>query len=363
MQTYLPHHLRVVIRQLRVSSHQLEIERGRSRGVPREERWCPVCQTEVESEEHFVIRCPAYLDLRAQFHVEESFQLCMTMGDQRRLGRFLTAAYERRERSIQPIHQPRVSTQQTITQFFQRVELHQRGPSIGLTLHQAAAQRARHRPRMGGYRRPPPYQEDISRIRIAYDHMMEHRWPLSAESEPRLPRLFLPYIALLCHTEIASEEHFVKRCRAYSDLRAEFHIEESLKLCMTIGDQQRLGRLLTAAYERREQLLQSMHRMSTQQTITQFFQQDELHHTSPPSRGIGLTLEKAVVQRVRHQPHRAGYGRPRLYQEDISCIRIAHDHKMEHRRTTTTWVAFLQEALRPPMMYHILHTPPPITCS
>ncbi|KAH7307766.1 hypothetical protein KP509_22G076800 [Ceratopteris richardii] len=101
MQTYLSHHLRVIIEQLRVSSHQLEIERGQSRGVPREERWCPVCQTEVESEEHFVIRCPAYLDLRAEFQIEESLQICMTMGDQQHLGRFLTAAYERRE-SLQP---------------------------------------------------------------------------------------------------------------------------------------------------------------------------------------------------------------------------------------------------------------------
>ncbi|KAH7442173.1 hypothetical protein KP509_03G074700 [Ceratopteris richardii] len=175
MQTYLPHQLRVCIGQLRVSSHQLEIERGRSKGVPREERWCPVCKTEVESEEHFVIRCPAYVDLRAQFQIEESLQLCMTMGDQQLLGLFLAIAYERRDRSLQPTHQPRVSTQQTITQFFQRAELHQRGPSIGLTVHQATAQRARCRPRMGRYHRPQLYQEDISRIRRAYDHMMEHR--------------------------------------------------------------------------------------------------------------------------------------------------------------------------------------------
>ncbi|KAH6554691.1 hypothetical protein KP509_1Z314500 [Ceratopteris richardii] len=175
IQTYLPHHLRVLIGQLQVSSHQLEIERGLSRGVPREERWCPICHTEVESEEHFVIGCPSYLDLRAEFQIEESLQLCMTMGDQWHLGRFLRATYERRERSLQLTHQTRVSTEQTITEFFQRVELHQRGPSIGLTLHQAAAQRARRRSRMVGYRRPQLYQEDISRINTTYNCMMEQR--------------------------------------------------------------------------------------------------------------------------------------------------------------------------------------------
>ncbi|KAH7281279.1 hypothetical protein KP509_36G038900 [Ceratopteris richardii] len=185
MQTYLSHHLRVIIGQLRVSSHQLEIERGRARGVPREERWCPVCHTEIKSEEHLVIRCPAYS----------------------RMGRFLMAAYERRDQMLEPTHQTWVSTQQTITQYFERV-----GP----------------------------------------------------------------------------------------------------------------------------------------------------HRTDPPPRGIGLTLQQAAAQRVRRRPHLVGYRRPRLHQEDISRIRIAHDYMMEYRRTTTTWTGFLQEALLPPPMYHILHPPPPI---
>ncbi|MCO5589434.1 hypothetical protein L7F22_043401 [Adiantum nelumboides] len=63
MREYMPHRLRASIGQLRVSSHQLEIESGRARGIPREERICRICQTEVESEEHFVTRCPAYTEL------------------------------------------------------------------------------------------------------------------------------------------------------------------------------------------------------------------------------------------------------------------------------------------------------------
>ncbi|MCO5548984.1 hypothetical protein L7F22_002449 [Adiantum nelumboides] len=56
MQRYMPHHLQVVIGQLRVSSHQLEIERDRAKGLPRDERICPICHTEVESEEHFMVK-------------------------------------------------------------------------------------------------------------------------------------------------------------------------------------------------------------------------------------------------------------------------------------------------------------------
>ncbi|MCO5556472.1 hypothetical protein L7F22_010021 [Adiantum nelumboides] len=66
---YMPHRLRASIGQLRVSSHQLEIESGRARGIPREERICRICQTEVESEKHFVTRCPAYTELRERYGI------------------------------------------------------------------------------------------------------------------------------------------------------------------------------------------------------------------------------------------------------------------------------------------------------
>ena len=59
----LPNTVRVVIGQLRVSSHQLEIENGRANGVPREERICRLCQIEIDNEYHFTCKCPTYLDL------------------------------------------------------------------------------------------------------------------------------------------------------------------------------------------------------------------------------------------------------------------------------------------------------------
>ncbi|MCO5608681.1 hypothetical protein L7F22_062895 [Adiantum nelumboides] len=166
MQRYMPHHLRVVIGQLRVSSHQLEIERGRARGLPRDERICPICHTEVESEEHFMVRCPAYSALRVQFGMEDTLQQRIARSDQVQLGRFLTAALGIREQILQPrlvqfgmedtlqqriarsdqvqlgrfltaalgireqILQPRLQagerTQRTITEFFQRENLEER---------------------------------------------------------------------------------------------------------------------------------------------------------------------------------------------------------------------------------------------
>ena len=44
----LPNALRVVIGQLRVSSHQLKIENGRANGVPQEKRICRLCQIEIK---------------------------------------------------------------------------------------------------------------------------------------------------------------------------------------------------------------------------------------------------------------------------------------------------------------------------
>ncbi|MCO5601597.1 hypothetical protein L7F22_055720 [Adiantum nelumboides] len=123
MQRYMPHHLRVVIGQLRVSSHQLEIERGIARGLPRDERICPICHTEVESEEHFMVRCPAYSALRVQFGMEDTLQQCIARSDQVQLGRFLTAALGIREQILQPRLQAGERTQRTITEFFQREEM------------------------------------------------------------------------------------------------------------------------------------------------------------------------------------------------------------------------------------------------
>ncbi|MCO5576378.1 hypothetical protein L7F22_030188 [Adiantum nelumboides] len=83
MDIYLPHGMRVAIGQLRVSSHQLEIESGRATRVPREVRICRLCRQEVECESHFLCRCPHYAEIRLRYpnlfdRPEVSLQTVMT---------------------------------------------------------------------------------------------------------------------------------------------------------------------------------------------------------------------------------------------------------------------------------------------
>ena len=61
--SFLREDLRMIITRWRLSCVPLEIEVGRYKGVVREERFCPFCDV-VEDEEHAVMRCEAYNDLR-----------------------------------------------------------------------------------------------------------------------------------------------------------------------------------------------------------------------------------------------------------------------------------------------------------
>ena len=93
IEVYLPHASRVAIGQLRVSSHQLEIEARRAAHVPRAERLCRLCHEAVEDEEHFVCTCQAYQGIREQypslFSTQPSLRQIMATSDQRLLGRAL----------------------------------------------------------------------------------------------------------------------------------------------------------------------------------------------------------------------------------------------------------------------------------
>ena len=62
---------RSCIARLRSGVFPLAIETGRWRGKPIEERLCPVCpQPVVETEEHFLLSCPLYKDIRAK-HINQ----------------------------------------------------------------------------------------------------------------------------------------------------------------------------------------------------------------------------------------------------------------------------------------------------
>ena len=56
---------RNAIRDIRMSTHKLMIETGRYDKVPKEQRFCSVCTNrEIETEEHFLLKCVIYKDER-----------------------------------------------------------------------------------------------------------------------------------------------------------------------------------------------------------------------------------------------------------------------------------------------------------
>ena len=64
------HKLRKVISRFRLSSHSLEIEKGRHcrPKIPASERKCNVCKNnEVEDENHFLMSCSGFDNLRQEY--------------------------------------------------------------------------------------------------------------------------------------------------------------------------------------------------------------------------------------------------------------------------------------------------------
>ena len=59
---------RNAIRDLRISTHKLNIETGRYKGINRDERLCEQCELNTaETEEHFLTECPNYINERSSF--------------------------------------------------------------------------------------------------------------------------------------------------------------------------------------------------------------------------------------------------------------------------------------------------------
>ena len=63
-----------LICKLRLSSHCLCIETGRYKNVPLERCICPICKSDVEDEYHFMLKCPAYNNLRKRYLKPYYFQ-------------------------------------------------------------------------------------------------------------------------------------------------------------------------------------------------------------------------------------------------------------------------------------------------
>ena len=55
---------RVALPKLRLSNHELVIEKGRHVKIEKELRRCPLCHNEIEDETHFLILCKAFIEER-----------------------------------------------------------------------------------------------------------------------------------------------------------------------------------------------------------------------------------------------------------------------------------------------------------
>ena len=104
---------RQAMSKLRLSSHQLEIERGRWLNGPNsEERYCDYCRslghTAVEDEMHFLLHCPMSKELRENLlptetlndialSDSEKFVNIMTGSDLQSTAKFIHLAFENRD--------------------------------------------------------------------------------------------------------------------------------------------------------------------------------------------------------------------------------------------------------------------------
>ena len=59
--------------KIRISAHSLRIERGRYCNINRNERHSPICKTgQVEDENHFILKCKRFEQIRLKFYDKES---------------------------------------------------------------------------------------------------------------------------------------------------------------------------------------------------------------------------------------------------------------------------------------------------
>ena len=105
------------ISKIRLSSHNLLIETGRHKNIPRDQRFCPMCKlqfgqnSDIEDEYHFILICPTYRDLRKKFikkyywsnpSVYKFVQLLSAnnVRDLCNLGKYIKKAFEKRSVNI-----------------------------------------------------------------------------------------------------------------------------------------------------------------------------------------------------------------------------------------------------------------------
>ena len=106
---------RNAIRNLRLSTHKLNIETGRHKGIDRDERLCKLCTlNRVETEIHFLTECPTFTDERTSFihdintktnlHTKQmdiklikDISLCKNMHIINMFGKYVSTCFEKRK--------------------------------------------------------------------------------------------------------------------------------------------------------------------------------------------------------------------------------------------------------------------------
>ena len=108
---------RRALTKLRISSHSLEVERGRYDKTEAKDRICKYCQVfgqnRVEDETHFVVNCPQYKELREKFlpadtiqniHLNPEEKLIKILSDTdncKAIAKFACQAFEDRETGLE----------------------------------------------------------------------------------------------------------------------------------------------------------------------------------------------------------------------------------------------------------------------
>ena len=63
---------RTALTKIRLSNHDLMIEKGRHQGLQENDRLCPFCENTVENEHHFIMQCSTYDSLRQNLFIKIS---------------------------------------------------------------------------------------------------------------------------------------------------------------------------------------------------------------------------------------------------------------------------------------------------
>ena len=93
---------RRVLSKLKCSDHQLEIEKGRHKGIERFRRVCPFCPIPlIEDENHLIFECQSYNTARTKYRINEFSITDLFSESSNILASFCIEAFEERKKHIE----------------------------------------------------------------------------------------------------------------------------------------------------------------------------------------------------------------------------------------------------------------------